>query len=100
MLRALGFAVLTALALASCAPKPPPPLPIGGPIIYDCADGSQLQVTFQGNQALVAIVGSYSMALPNAGPDYYSNGRYGIRGSGRSASWEVGRAAPVTCEGH
>lgn len=90
-------------ALAACAPThTPPPLPPTGPIIYSCEDGTQLQVTFQGREARVAVVGGYSMALPNIGTDaapHYSNGRYGLRGRGANASWEVGRAAPVPCEG-
>jgi hypothetical protein len=59
-------------------------------------------VTFEGNEARVAVVGGYSMVLPSAGtPEapYYSNGRYGLRGRGARASWEVGRSAPVECRG-
>lgn len=89
------------LVLASCATyePPPPDLPTSGPIAYRCADGTQLMVDFENNQARVAIVGGPSMVLPSAGEDYYSNGRYGIRGGGASAQWEVGRAAPVSCRG-
>jgi len=39
------------------------------------------------------------MVLPRAGEGYYSNGRYGFRGGGANAQWEVGRAAPVSCSG-
>ncbi|MGE0044273.1 MAG: hypothetical protein AB7J28_16185 [Hyphomonadaceae bacterium] len=103
MLRTLAAAFALA-ALASCATHeaPPSPLPPSGPIIYSCADGTQLQVSFVGNEARVAIVGGVSMALPNIGTDaapHYSNGRYGLRGRGARADWEVGRAAPVACEG-
>jgi hypothetical protein len=98
--------VALVLALSACGgsgynPLPPDrtPLPADGPIAYRCSDGTQLMVDLQGNQARVAIVGGPSMVLPNAGETYYSNGRYGFRGGGRSAQWEVGRAAPVQCQG-
>jgi hypothetical protein len=89
------------LALASCATfePPPPDVPTSGPVAYTCADGTQLMVDYTNNEARVAIVGGPSMVLPNAGGDYYSNGRYGIRGAGASAQWEVGRRAPVNCRG-
>lgn len=80
-------------------PPQPTPLPADGPIAYNCTDGTQLMVDLANNQARVAIVGGPSMVLPNAGAAYYSNGRYGFRGGGRDAQWEVGRAAPVSCRG-
>jgi membrane-bound inhibitor of C-type lysozyme len=75
---------------------------VNGPIVYNCADGTQLEVSFVGNEARIAVVGGYSMVLPNTGPadaPYYTNGRYGLRGRGASASWEVGRRAAVACRG-
>ncbi|HVY84211.1 MAG TPA: hypothetical protein VG943_03700 [Caulobacterales bacterium] len=105
-MRALLFASL--LLLAACETNemgergPAPPLPTSGPIIYSCADGTQLSVTFENNQAQVAVIGGYSMVLPNIGtPDapHYSNGRYGLVGGGAEANWEVGRRAPVSCRG-
>ena len=98
------------LALAACAtPAPgpgqpgpggaPPPIPLDGPIAYRCADGTQLMVEADGETARVAIVGGPSIVLPNAGGNYYTNGRYGFRGGGASGQWEVGRAAPVNCSG-
>ncbi len=105
-MRVLVLGVL--LALAACSTSPyepigqsgrPPPLPVDGPIAYNCADGTQLMVEAHATEARVAIVGGPSMVLPNAGGDYYSNGRYGFRGSGASGQWEVGRAAPVNCRG-
>lgn len=102
--------VLSALALSvsACAgsgvlgPEPGPapyPVPLTGQIAYSCADGTQLAVDFENNQARVAIVGGPSMVLPNAGDGYFSNGRYALRGGGAQAQWEVGRAAPVQCRG-
>jgi predicted small lipoprotein YifL len=98
--------VALALALSACGgsgynPLPPDqtPLPPDGPIAYRCSDGTQLMVDLQDNQARVAIIGGPSMVLPNAGAAYYSNGRYGFRGGGRNAQWEVGRAAPLQCQG-
>lgn len=108
-MRSLVLAAL--LALSACAtytpPSPgmpgphgaPPPIPLDGPIAYSCADGTQLMVEAHGDQARVAIVGGPSMVLPSAGESYYSNGRYGFRGGGASAQWEVGRRAPVNCRG-
>lgn len=104
-------AFIAALALSACASAPPigpgdpgpggtpPPIPVDGPIAYRCNDGTQLMVDLDGPNARVAIVGGPSMVLPNAGGDYYSNGRYGFRGGGAAAQWEVGRAAPVSCRG-
>lgn len=96
-----------AFAVSSCASVGPPsgpggytpPVPITGQVAYQCADGTQLMVDYQGDEARVAIVGGPSMVLPRAGDDYYSNGRYAVRGAGASAQWEVGRAAPVNCRG-
>lgn len=98
-----ALTILAVFALAACetlAPEPgPAPLPTRGPILYTCADGTQLTVDIEGNQARVAIVGGVSMVLPSAGPDYWSNGRYGVRGRGATAMWEAGRRAPVQCRG-
>ncbi|WP_395647834.1 hypothetical protein [Terricaulis sp.] len=102
-----------ALALAACGstsgggsnpifPEPgpaPAPVPLTGPVAYQCNDGTQLMVDYSHGQARVAIIGGPSMVLPNAGEGYYSNGRYGLRGGGAAATWEVGRSAPVSCRG-
>ena len=97
------IAAASLLALAACSTTPfegpPPPLPTSGPIAYSCADGTQLMVDYQGDEARVAIIGGPSMVLPQAGEGYYSNGRYAVRGGGANAQWEVGRAAPVACRG-
>lgn len=97
----IAAAALTALAACSTTSfeGPPPPLPASGPIAYTCADGTQLMVDYQGDEARVAIIGGPSMVLPQAGDGYYSNGRYAVRGGGASAQWEVARRAPVTCRG-
>jgi len=97
MKRILALAALAAL-LAACA-TPPPPLPLQGPILYSCANGDQLSVEFEAEEARVAIVGGRSLVLPRLSEGYYTNGRYGIRGGGRSASWEIGRMAPIACSG-
>lgn len=103
-----GLIVMALLGLSACASYPPPgpgepggppALPTSGPIAYRCADGTQLMVDFEGAEARVAIIGGPSMVLPSAGDQYYSNGRYGIRGGGAVAQWEVGRRAPVNCRG-
>lgn len=110
-MRKLVIALLLGLAACTSSPGPaplpgqpgpdgtPPPIPLNGPIAYRCSDGTQLMVEASGAQARVAIIGGPSMVLPNAGEQYYSNGRYGFRGAGASAQWEVGRAAPVQCRG-
>ena len=100
-------ALLTLAACASPAPQigdpgpggAPPPIPLDGPIAYRCDNGAQLMVEADGVQARVAIIGGPSMVLPRAGDGYYSNGRYGFRGGGANAQWEVGRAAPANCRG-
>ena len=86
------------LGLAACASSPPvgpgdpgpngtpPPIPVDGPIAYRCADGTQLMVDVETNSARVAIIGGPAMVLPRAGDGYYSNGRYGFRGGGATAS--------------
>jgi membrane-bound inhibitor of C-type lysozyme len=84
-------------------PEPgPAPLPQTGPIAYRCTDGTQLMIDVENSQARVSIVGGPSMVLPSAaastGP-YYTNGRYGVRGSGADVQWEAGRSAPVSCHG-
>lgn len=118
-MRLVVLSVLSALALSACAssyqPLPPAPgpgpvippgpgptpypVPLTGEVAYSCSDGSQLIVDFENGQARVAVIGGPSMVLPSAGENYYTNGRYGIRGSGAQAQWEVGRAAPVACTG-
>ncbi|MBI1251703.1 MAG: hypothetical protein GC189_09555 [Alphaproteobacteria bacterium] len=101
MKKLIALAILAALAACQTNPwtSDNPPLPPDGPILYSCADGTQLQVTYEGDQALVSIVGGVSMALPATGTNYYSNGRYGLRGAGAAAQWEVGRRAPTSCQG-
>ena len=47
-----------------------------------------------------ALVGGASMNLPMAGHDYYTNGRYTLRGAGAAASWAAGRRAATPCTGH
>lgn len=112
-MRVLAISVL--LLLSACAsggvlPPPvgpgdpgpnggPPPIPLTGPIAYRCSDGTQLMVEANDGQARVAIVGGPSMVLPEASEQYYSNGRYGFRGGGDSAEWQVGRGIPVSCRG-
>lgn len=96
--------VIALLALTACStvmpePGPAPPPVNAREVLYTCADGTQLTANFRGDSVAVAIIGGVSMVLPSAGSGYYSNGRYGLRGGGASAQWEVGRAAPVTCRG-
>ncbi len=97
------IAAASLLTLAACATNPfeppPPQVPLTGPVAYSCADGTQLMVDYRGAEARVAIIGGPSMVLPSAGENYYSNGRYAVRGAGANAQWEVGRAAPIACRG-
>ena len=99
MRRILVLSAFLALAACSTSPYEPmgergpaPPLPTSGPIAYRCSDGTQLMVDLSNNQARVAIVGGPSMVLPNAGPGYYSNGRYGFRGGGEYLPLQGGKA--------
>ena len=77
----------------------PPPIPLDGPIMYNCSNGQQIVVEIDGNSARVQIVGGPSMVLPGDGAGHYTNGRYGFRGGGANGQWEVGRAAPADCSG-
>ena len=93
--------IIALLALSACSTfaPPPSPLPTSGPIAYACANGAQLMVDFESEEARVAIIGGPSMVLPRTGEGAYSNGRYALHGQGASAQWQVGRAAPVSCRG-
>lgn len=101
------FALTVFAMLSACAPTISGggsgpyrgPLPNDGPILYTCADGSQLTVEFDESEARVAVVGGRSFVLPKIGADYYSNGRYAFRGAGPTGSWEIARSAPIPCEG-
>lgn len=117
----MRFVVLgMALALAACGTSgnmqtpsgpnnlppdvvPPPPVPTApppatGPVMYTCADGTQLMVDSSGSSARVAIIGGPSMVLPSTDGGY-SNGRYSLRGSRDTADWQVGSGAPTSCRG-
>jgi hypothetical protein len=101
MRRVLLLLAAAALALAACNTVPNPynnPLPADGPILYTCADGTQLTVDFESGGARVAIIGGRSFVLPQVGADYYANGRYALRGGGRDATWETAGAL-VNCRG-
>ncbi len=72
--------------------------------VFDCEDGTRLNVTFDNdadpNTAVVAIEGKDPITLPIAMSGsgyYYTNGMIGLRGKGDEATWEVGRKAPVNC---
>jgi hypothetical protein len=106
----MRFLVLIGLsvALAACASSGAgggfgnntPPVPLTGQIAYNCANGAQLAVTYEADEARVAIIGGPSMVLPEAGDTQtYSNGRYTLQGGGANAQWQAAGAAPVTCRG-
>lgn len=97
---ALSLLLLSACASYPIGTTPPHRLPTQGQIAYACANGAHLLVEFVGDEARIAVAGGPSMVLPRAGEDYFSNGRYAIRGSAAQAQWEVGRAAPVNCRGN
>lgn len=70
---------------------------------FDCADGTVLEVTFDNarNVAIVSTEGMDAQTLPIATSGsgyYYTNGRYGLRGKGDAATWEIGRMAPLDCK--
>jgi hypothetical protein len=75
-------------------------VPLTGQIAYSCANGAQLAVTYEADEARVAIIGGPSMVLPEAGDTQtYTNGRYTLQGGGPSAQWQAQGGAPVTCRG-
>lgn len=70
---------------------------------FDCDNGVVLEVTFDNAKdvAIVSTEGMEPQSLPigmSGSGYYYSNGRYGLRGKGDEATWEVGRMAPVNCK--
>lgn len=100
--RVLILAIVFALGACSSL-RPTPPLPTNGPILYNCADGAQLTVEFEADEARVAIIGGYAMVLPRTGtPEApsYSNGRFSVSGGGREVTWRAANRAPVTCRGN
>lgn len=72
--------------------------------VFNCDGDLTLNVVFDNdaepNTAVVTIEGQDSITLPIAisgSGYYYTNGKYGLRGKGDEATWEVGRMAPINC---
>ncbi|MEJ8571152.1 MliC family protein [Microbaculum marinum] len=73
--------------------------------VFDCDNGQTLDVVFDNDKdpavAVVTIEGEEPQTLPIAMSGsgyYYTNGKYGLRGKGEEAMWEVGRMAPIDCK--
>jgi len=73
--------------------------------VFDCDGDLTLNVVFDNDAdpetAIVTIEGEEPITLPIAMSGsgyYYTNGRYGLRGKGDEAMWEVGRMAPIDCK--
>jgi membrane-bound inhibitor of C-type lysozyme len=70
---------------------------------YGCDDGTKLAVAFDkaAGTAQVELDNGNEIVLPQAEAGsgfFYTNGKYGLRGKGEEARWEVGRKAPVMCK--
>jgi membrane-bound inhibitor of C-type lysozyme len=70
---------------------------------YGCDDGTGLAVVFDqaAGTARVKLGDGNEIVLPRAEAGsgfFYTNGKYGLRGKGEEARWEVGRKAPVMCK--
>jgi hypothetical protein len=66
---------------------------------YDCADGQEMQVSFEGEYATVRR-GSVSVLLdarPVASGYRYADSTYELRGKGRVAQWVAGANPPIGC---
>ncbi len=98
MMRALSIAVLFAGLVPSAAIADAD----GIHVVYDCADDTTLTVVFRQDpyEAVVDLPDGSVMTLPGAASGsgfYYTNGRYGLRGKGNEAMWEIGRMVPIDC---
>ncbi len=93
-------ALFAALALAAC--QTPCPAPDSEPVIatYNCADGSDLMVTFTPNTARVQQEGYVTLDLParSTGSGYrYSEGGTELRGRRSETRWTRPGAAETVC---
>lgn len=101
-----GRAALTLFGIAAAlfaAPQPSQAEAINA--VFNCDGGLTLNVVFDNDKdpalAVVTIEGEEPQTLPIAmsGSGYaYSNGKYGLRGKGDEAMWEVGKMAPINCK--
>lgn len=69
--------------------------------LFNCSDGSVLNVRFENSQALVTTGGGNRLVLPQqvAGSGYwYSSGEHELRGKGGEATWTAGQRSPVQCK--
>jgi membrane-bound inhibitor of C-type lysozyme len=87
-----------AAAATPAAPQPPATVTTN----FACENGLKIRVVFDNvaNTATVTTDKLKDLVLParTTGSGYwYSDGRHGIRGKGKDAQWEVGRALPVKC---
>lgn len=101
MIRIVPAAALLAIALAA-GPRDAAADVINA--VFECEGGLRLIVVFDNDKdppvAVVTIEGQEPQTLPIARSGsgyYYSNGRYGLRGKGEEAMWEIGRMKPIDC---
>lgn len=96
----------TPMPLPPSEASAPPPTPVAASekvtANFTCESGSKLNVVFDNaaNTATVTTDTLNGVVLPGkpvASGFWYSNGRNGLRGKGKEAMWEVGRALPVKC---
>jgi hypothetical protein len=92
---------LASLALAACQTPCPPAASVTTVERFRCADGSELQVTFTLDQAIVVQEGFTTLTLPSrissAGYRYADQGAE-LRGRLNESSWTRPGAAETLCQ--
>jgi membrane-bound inhibitor of C-type lysozyme len=94
--------VLACLTLAACQ-TPCPPSATDAPVLarFECEDGSELQVTFTRDQAVVVQEGYATLTLPSriSGSGYrYADNGADLRGRMTEARWTRAGAAETICQ--
>jgi membrane-bound inhibitor of C-type lysozyme len=94
--------VLACLTLAACqTPCPPPAADAPTLSRFQCEDGSELQVTFTRDQAVVVQEGYATLTLPSriSGSGYrYADNGADLRGRMSEARWTRPGAAETICQ--
>ncbi|HEY8964015.1 MAG TPA: MliC family protein [Alphaproteobacteria bacterium] len=94
-----SFALVLVLLLVSACASRNPDDPITA--VYNCEDGSRLDVVFEPHQAVITTQNGTMATLEQkaaASGIWYSNARYDLRGKGREAMWSVGRRVAIACK--
>jgi membrane-bound inhibitor of C-type lysozyme len=92
--------VIAALAVSACQTPCPAPASIVRTVTFECEDGSDLRVTYRGEQAVIEQEGYITLTLPErisgSGFRYADNGAE-LSGRSNQAVWTRPGAAETTC---